>query len=224
MRTKGFTLIELLVVIAIIAILAAILFPVFAKAREKARQSSCMSNLRQLSTACLAYAQDFDEKAVSAYKWSSNNSYLELWGDLVQPYIRNYQVLVCPSGYWRTDWWTTSYFPRPPYPAPSPLECSYAMPDMAVDANNNLIYPVPGSSMGQIPDPAGTFMIVDSLYPLIYARSGGYRLTDMTDLSTTNGNQVSKRHNDGFDACYADGHVKFVKNSSPGMWTSILND
>ena len=58
---RGFTLIELLVVIAIIAILAAILFPVFAKAREKARQASCQSNLKQLALACLMYAQDYDE-------------------------------------------------------------------------------------------------------------------------------------------------------------------
>jgi len=61
MTRRGFTLIELLVVIAIIAILAAILFPVFAKAREKARQSSCLSNLRQLATATLSYTQDYDE-------------------------------------------------------------------------------------------------------------------------------------------------------------------
>ena len=61
-RKRGFTLIELLVVIAIIAILAAILFPVFAKAREKARQTSCLSNLRQIGTAILSYAQDNDEQ------------------------------------------------------------------------------------------------------------------------------------------------------------------
>jgi prepilin-type N-terminal cleavage/methylation domain-containing protein len=60
-RSRGFTLIELLVVIAIIAILAAILFPVFAQAREKARQASCLSNAKQMSTAVMMYAQDYDE-------------------------------------------------------------------------------------------------------------------------------------------------------------------
>ncbi|MFQ6098945.1 MAG: DUF1559 domain-containing protein, partial [Armatimonadota bacterium] len=64
-RTVGFTLIELLVVIAIIAILAAILFPVFSRAREKARQASCQSNLKQLALGFLMYAQDYDEKFYS---------------------------------------------------------------------------------------------------------------------------------------------------------------
>ena len=97
---RGFTLIELLVVIAIIAILAAILFPVFAKAREKARQASCLSNVRQLMTAILSYAQDYDESlpltpdpGAMSYLW---------WDITVQPYIKNTQVLVCPSDRTRT--------------------------------------------------------------------------------------------------------------------------
>jgi len=66
MRTKGFTLIELLVVIAIIAILAAILFPVFARAREKARQTSCLNNVKEMGLAAVMYSSDFDESLVPA--------------------------------------------------------------------------------------------------------------------------------------------------------------
>jgi prepilin-type N-terminal cleavage/methylation domain-containing protein/prepilin-type processing-associated H-X9-DG protein len=114
-RRGGFTLIELLVVIAIIAILAAILFPVFAKAREKARQASCQSNLKQLGVAILSYAQDFDESyptctydsvttfPTNTWPWSGmmagdGNTWDALLEQPVQPYIKNDQVLFCPSG------------------------------------------------------------------------------------------------------------------------------
>src|SRR5436309_7806387 len=99
-RRHGFTLIERLVVIAIIAILAAILFPVFAQAREKARQASCMSNMRQFSTAGMMYTQDYDEKYVPPYKYEGTQgdiSVLYWWDDLLQPYIKNRQLPLCPS-------------------------------------------------------------------------------------------------------------------------------
>ncbi|MHB8996078.1 MAG: DUF1559 family PulG-like putative transporter [Armatimonadota bacterium] len=92
---KGFTLIELLVVIAIIAILAAILFPVFAKAREKARQASCLSNCKQLAIAVISYSQDYDEKLVG-YSTQSNGTFYSVW-TMLNPYIKNTQVWICPS-------------------------------------------------------------------------------------------------------------------------------
>ncbi len=91
---RGFTLIELLVVIAIIAILAAILFPVFAKAREKARQASCQSNQKQLMTACLMYVQDYDE----CYCWAQHNPGTDrFWYNKWEPYVKNAQIFICPS-------------------------------------------------------------------------------------------------------------------------------
>ncbi len=91
----AFTLIELLVVIAIIAILAAILFPVFAKAREKARQNACLSNVKQQVLGSLQYAQDYDERFVLSYYGPTSNrfSYMQL----IQPYIKSVQIYDCPS-------------------------------------------------------------------------------------------------------------------------------
>jgi prepilin-type N-terminal cleavage/methylation domain-containing protein/prepilin-type processing-associated H-X9-DG protein len=102
---NGFTLIELLVVIAIIAILAAILFPVFARARENARRSSCASNLKQIGLGMLQYTQDYDEKLV-AYGYSFlNTPYLASnpatpnykWMDAIYPYVKSEQIFNCPS-------------------------------------------------------------------------------------------------------------------------------
>jgi prepilin-type N-terminal cleavage/methylation domain-containing protein/prepilin-type processing-associated H-X9-DG protein len=102
---RGFTLIELLVVIAIIAILAAILFPVFAQAREAARKSACLSNTKQLGTAIMMYVQDYDETYPQAYYYknntassngSSSGGYVT-WTVTINPYIKNDQLFVCPS-------------------------------------------------------------------------------------------------------------------------------
>lgn len=117
-RRRGFTLIELLVVIAIIAILAAILFPVFAKAREAARKTSCLSNLNQIGKAIAQYTQDYDETypGVRGGMIQPTNN-CGTWRQTIQPYIKNTQVYRCPSNginqlsgedqlYWHYAWAT----------------------------------------------------------------------------------------------------------------------
>jgi len=99
-KRRGFTLIELLVVIAIIAILAAILFPVFARARAKARQASCQSNEKQIALAVLMYAQDYDE-SISIFNVFGSPTEVEgdnnqFW-ERIQPYVKNRQLYVCPE-------------------------------------------------------------------------------------------------------------------------------
>ena len=92
-RNNAFTLIELLVVIAIIAILAAILFPVFAQAREKARSISCLSNMKQLGTGLMMYVQDYDETYPLGVQEDWNND----WPVAVQPYVKNLGIFRCPD-------------------------------------------------------------------------------------------------------------------------------
>jgi prepilin-type N-terminal cleavage/methylation domain-containing protein len=125
-RSRGFTLIELLVVIAIIAILAAILFPVFARAREAARKATCISNVKQITLAAIMYAQDYDEvlptcscsagNAQSAHPVDIANLYdnaaidaigsVGLWylADLVRPYAKSLDLFVCPTLMRRSEW------------------------------------------------------------------------------------------------------------------------
>ncbi len=103
-RTRGFTLIELLVVVAIIAILAAILFPVFARARENARRTSCISNLKQVGLGLLQYTQDYDERNTQAWYGTDSGPSNALgagnrykWMDAIFPYIKSEQLFNCPS-------------------------------------------------------------------------------------------------------------------------------
>ena len=134
-RKSGFTLIELLVVIAIIAILAAILFPVFARARENARRASCQSNLKQIGIGFAQYTQDYDEKlpyivmsdynqgasALSSWGLTTSTSFVSdrvIWADVIQPYVKSKQLFKCPSN-------TNSTSPATSAPAASGLRMSY---------------------------------------------------------------------------------------------------
>jgi prepilin-type N-terminal cleavage/methylation domain-containing protein/prepilin-type processing-associated H-X9-DG protein len=94
---RGFTLIELLVVVAIIALLAAMLFPVFARAREQARKASCQSNLKQIGLSLMMYVQDYDETYPGRSMGYKINDSTQIWCDVLQPYAKSYQVWVCPD-------------------------------------------------------------------------------------------------------------------------------
>ena len=161
MRRNGFTLIELLVVIAIIAIIAAILFPVFAQARERARQVACLSNARQLATALYIYSQDYDENIVPASLRPADNSLPLIWSQIVQPYVKNEGIFLCPSASPRqypADWNTrnfgtlgynesTAVDQRLNPPVPEGLPSSMALPEMDEPARCVLMADTPGGPL-----------------------------------------------------------------------------
>ena len=208
---RGFTLIELLVVIAIIAILAAILFPVFAKAREKARQTSCLSNVKELGLGALMYVQDYDEKFVRTsgadmVAWAAANTVGCVWYNAIMPYVKNDQIYVCPSdGSLASARWSSSATTW----ANHPSGAGAVFPNSAGFAPFPLSYGVNhhqgGQSLASVPYPAETGMLFECTVILSYESSTWEPRAYIRDAS---------RHNDGFNACMFDGHAKWFGKST----------
>lgn len=209
-RRGGFTLIELLVVIAIIAILAAILFPVFAKAREKARQASCLNNLRQVGVSVLMYCEDYDGTYPQSYQDVSSGagSTFQIpltWPNRLMPYIKNQQVYRCPSD---------SRTPNVDFPGCRPILQSYCWNRyLGIDIPEwgywNLV------SLADVTAPAQCVMLADDSSDWITAGYGGaFNTLDSPDwMEGFHAKVLRGRHNEGDNFMFADGHVKWFQKT-----------
>ncbi|MGC4046652.1 MAG: prepilin-type N-terminal cleavage/methylation domain-containing protein [Armatimonas sp.] len=217
-RLSGFTLIELLVVIAIIAILAAILFPVFAQAREKARQTTCLSNQRQIGAALMMYMQDWDEQTCHTHHdLEAGETIADLypWYQPLQPYIKNAGVFRCPS---MND--TPTLFPYP-----------VTLADWKTYRTDYLIngFFAHGASLAMFSSPAEQIVVgerhsgiaffdyhpwasaPDENWERGFLDGSGYRIGDIESDSQVPDPANLGRHSQGDNYLFLDGHAKFFR-------------
>jgi prepilin-type N-terminal cleavage/methylation domain-containing protein/prepilin-type processing-associated H-X9-DG protein len=214
-RRKGFTLIELLVVIAIIAILAAILFPVFARAREKARQTACLSNARQLGTAIMMYVQDYDENLVNlqmrgaSFTFMGYNHPNMLWYMELMPYCKNVQIMDCPS---TSRTWKGAYTGDFDYGINAEIAYYHHYANSIGHACN----------LAEIQKPAETIFIGEADWTQStadYGFSNSWMLRRVPHVSRF----IPARHNEGANIVFCDGHAKWVRIMEDPAYTGTGN-
>jgi len=231
-RRSAFTLIELLVVIAIIAILAAILFPVFAQAREKARSASCLSNLKQIGTGWMMYIQDYDETIPAGWEDPAKGGHGGVHNAL-QPYMKNYKIVECPSA--KTKGWAYTYNDILNYKSLAAVERTA---DTIVEFDSTQTNWC-GNGDPNCQGASSTFW--GWWKPQVWSDQANFwddskvnprskLLTELNgqsldvDPNTTNGIDNDRtgmprfRHNEGINVIYGDGHAKFAKKGSLQLW------
>jgi prepilin-type N-terminal cleavage/methylation domain-containing protein/prepilin-type processing-associated H-X9-DG protein len=218
---KGFTLIELLVVIAIISILTAVLFPVFARARENARRASCQSNLKQIGLGILMYTQDYDEKYPFAYISTSQPSPAPssngvtfpsgtwYWQQVIYPYTKSTQLYICPSASYRGPYIYTGNYGANELMLPAPTNSAVSLAGVSSAASTYMI--MDAGAYGFIPysvyHPAASFAYLPGMSSLVAVTPTPVMGTDYQYDYT------SGRHFLGINISFADGHVKWLKSS-----------